>query len=218
MEELSTYELDLLQEVLAVGVAVLLLNKLFLVLNEIKPRSHVAELLEDIGIHLEILYALAVWPPADNPLLQGQLACAMEMTRAPLLGTLEILVYLLQNEHKRLYSVSLIVHTVSSCAKQLSQYSLLKRKDGVNRSFLRLFDTLEKSCKFVHDFMLGFVDIVCGKNNGLKYLLKACEMPQVLHHNIDEAIVCILVIHESVQHIGLEGSRFGCQWLLRHLW
>ena len=72
LKKLSTYELNLTEEVFIVSKnwllrrSVLFLIEALLLLNKLQPRSHVAELLEHFGVHIFISYALAVVPATDD--------------------------------------------------------------------------------------------------------------------------------------------------------
>ena len=68
LEKLTSNELDFGQIVLLISVACLDLLVLVLFLHEFEPRTHVAELLKDIRVHLLVFYSLAIRPAANNAL------------------------------------------------------------------------------------------------------------------------------------------------------
>jgi len=77
---------------------VLFLDEAILLLDKLEPRPHVAELLENIGVHLFGANALAVGPATDNPFAQSQLTGVVELAGTRLLPTLEVLMYLFEKQ------------------------------------------------------------------------------------------------------------------------
>ena len=101
LEKLTAHKLDFRQIVLLVSVSGFDLDVHVLFLDKFKPGTHIAELLEDVGVHLLVLDALTVWPATNYALAEGQLACTMELTGTDLLIALEVLVILLQDRMER---------------------------------------------------------------------------------------------------------------------
>ena len=160
LEKLTAHELDLRQIVLQVSVSSLNLDVHVLLLDKFKPRPHVAELLEDVGVHLLVLDALAVRPAANYALAESQLARTVKLAGADLLVALEVLVILLQDRMERFRRICLLVPIKATLPVNILQDCLLKIGDRVRRSLIGLLDFLEKLGELVEHASLP-LQFVC---------------------------------------------------------
>ena len=78
---------------------------------------------------------------------------------------------------------------------------MLERADVVQAVLFGLFDLLEQLGKLIEHSIVLLMQLVFLQDGVFEGVHEAAEMPKVLHDDVDEAIVGLLIVEHSKEHI-----------------
>ena len=78
---------------------------------------------------------------------------------------------------------------------------MLERADVVQAVLFGLFDLLEQLGELIEHSVVLLMQLVFLQDGVFKGVHEAAEMPEVLHDDVDEAIVGLLIVEHSKEHI-----------------
>ena len=78
---------------------------------------------------------------------------------------------------------------------------MLERADVVQAGLFGLFDLLEQLGELIEHSIVLLMQLVFLQDGVFEGVHEAAEMPEVLHDHVDEAIVGLLIVEHSKEHI-----------------